>query len=167
VINENEPFNMSRESFDSYRRSFVGVEYGILRYEANRSQDISARSPILDGDIRPRQSLDSRRALQPRPQRPSFQESRRLDVPDDPADEGFEDVGLNDEKPKKRGLFMRLGDEQKAAPPSPTQSDGRPTSSHHGWLSFPGRKRGHSGQGSELGAIPRPTSHNAVAVNAE
>lgn len=25
VISENEPFNISRESFDSYRRSFVGV----------------------------------------------------------------------------------------------------------------------------------------------
>jgi hypothetical protein len=52
-------------------------------------------------------------------------------------------------------------------PPPPTQSDGRPTSSHHGWLNFPGRKRGHSGQGAELGAIPGPTSLNAVAVNAE
>jgi len=130
-------------------------------------QDISARSPILEGDTRPRQSLDSRRALQPRPQRPSFQESRHNVEPDGPVDQGFEDVGLNDDKPKKRGLFTRLGDEQKAMPPPPTQLDGRPTSSHHGWLSFPGRKRAQSGQGAELGAIPGPTGLNAVAVNAE
>jgi hypothetical protein len=83
------------------------------------------------------------------------------------VDQGFEDVGLNDDKPKKRGLFTRLGDEQKAIPPSPTQIDSKPASSHHGWLSFPVRKRGQSGQGAELGAIPGPTSLNAVAVNAE
>ena len=130
-------------------------------------QDISARSPILEGDTRPRQSLDSRRALQPRPQRPSFQESRHIVGPDGTTEQGFEDVGLNDDKPKKRGLFTRLGDEQKATPPSPTQSDGKITSSHYGWLSFPGRKRGQSGQGAELGAIPGPPGLNAVAVNAE
>jgi len=95
-----------------------------------------------------------------------FQESHHIGEPDGSADQGFEDVGLDD-KPRRRGLFARLGDEQKAMPPSPTQLDGRPTPSHHGWLNFPGRKRGHSGQGAELGAIPGPTSLNAVAVNAE
>jgi len=119
--------------------------------------------------VRTRQSFDSRRALNPRSQRPSLQELRRIDKPDGPAEEGFEDVGLTDDKPKKRGLFSRFGDEDKNTNTSPTQAqpDLKPSSSHHGWLGLPGRKRGQSGQGSELGSIPRPNSRNAVAVGAE
>jgi hypothetical protein len=130
-------------------------------------QDISARSPIPDYDGRPRQSLDSRRALQPRSQRPWFQETSRADNAKETVDEGFEEVGLTDEKPKKRGLFARFGDEDKAVPPSPTQAEARPSSSHHSWLGFGGRKRGQSGQGAELGSMPGPTGGNAVAATVE
>lgn len=107
-------------------------------------QDISARSPVLNGDSRPRQSLDSRVAYQPRtsstfarPQPPPTQE------------EDFEDVGLDDgPKPKKKGFFSRMTDSSDNA----TGPDGRPTSSHHSFH-FTGRKRGQSGQGAELGSF--------------
>ncbi|KAF2496369.1 hypothetical protein BU16DRAFT_526866 [Lophium mytilinum] len=131
MLSETEPFSISRESFDSYRRSF----------------DISARSPIPDctGEGRLRQSLDSRRN-QYIP-RSSFQD-RRIDCPDATAEEGFEEVGLNDEpKPvKKRGLFARFGDNSDA---TVNTSNERPASSHHSFH-FTGRKRGQSGQGAEL-----------------
>ncbi|KAF2019029.1 hypothetical protein BU24DRAFT_405748 [Aaosphaeria arxii CBS 175.79] len=139
LLNENEPFNISRESFDSYRRSF----------------DISARSPVIENDTFPRGSLDARRSLDTRrsldvrrsraPPRSSLQERRTEETPE----EGFEDVGLNDEpKPqaKKRGLFARFGDNADA----PHEDKDRPTSSHlH--FNFTGRKRAQSGgQGSEM-----------------
>jgi len=140
----NEPFSISRESFDSYRRSF----------------DISARSPICSYESPVRQSLDSRRAVQTHPLRSSFQDTR-IDRPNAPVDEGFEEVGLHDEiKPKKRGLFARFGD---SAESTPTPSEARPMPSHHNFL-FNGRKRGQSGQGAELRHIPRPSSRNAVEV---
>ncbi|TID21264.1 hypothetical protein E6O75_ATG04659 [Venturia nashicola] len=143
-----EPFNISRESFDSYRRSF----------------DISARSPIPSFDERPRQSLDSRRVLHSSASRPSFQ-GRHIDRPHEPVEEGFEEVGLNDEaKPKKRGLFSRFGDTLADAP---VYVDARPASSHHNFLQFPGRKRGQSGQGAELSAIGRSNGGNAVEVGGQ
>lgn len=67
-------------------------------------------------------------------------------------EECFEEVGLNDDvKPKKRGLFARFGDFTSS---NDTQSpnNSRPSSSHLGFH-IPGRKRGQSGVGSELGAI--------------
>jgi len=143
MLSDCEPFSISRESFDSYRRSF----------------DISARSPIPDctGDGRPRQSLDSRRAQ--RIPRSSFQ-GNRLDCPDVTAEEGFEEVGLHDEvKPaKKRGLFARFGDNSDATVNS--TSEARPTSSHHSFhFTVTGRKRGQSGQGAELRSMgDKPTS---------
>ncbi|KAG9633675.1 hypothetical protein KCV04_g8930, partial [Aureobasidium melanogenum] len=117
-----EPFNISRESFDSYRRSF----------------DISARSPIIAPEGRPRQSLDS--SYHRQPPRSSLALNRPLPT----ADEGFEDVGLDDPKPKKRGFLSRLTDSTDDGP------DARPTSSHHGFHFGSGRKRGQSGQGAEL-----------------
>ncbi|KAF2428842.1 hypothetical protein EJ08DRAFT_735413 [Tothia fuscella] len=135
-LSENEPFSISRESFDSYRRSF----------------DISARSPIPSYEPPTRQSLDSRRGLQPLPLRSSFQGSR-IDRPYAPVEEGFEEVGLHDEvKPKKRGLFARFGDSADSSVPS--SPDARPTSSHLNF--FTGRKRGQSGQGAELRSIDKP-----------
>ncbi|KAL8794475.1 MAG: hypothetical protein Q9195_002948 [Heterodermia aff. obscurata] len=138
LLSENEPFSISRESFESYRRSF----------------DISARSPIQypQDSTTPRQSLESRMSHQPRSAingSGAFEHSKTSD------DEGFEDVGLNDETklpPKKRGIFARFGDssENQAAGES-----GRPNSSH-GRFHLPGRKRGQSGQGAELGNIDRP-----------
>ncbi|KEQ79756.1 hypothetical protein M438DRAFT_349468 [Aureobasidium pullulans EXF-150] len=117
-----EPFNISRESFDSYRRSF----------------DISARSPVIPPEGRPRQSLDS--SYHRQPPRSSLALNRPLPT----ADEGFEDVGLEDPKPKKRGFLSRLTDSNDDG------SDSRPTSSHHGFHFGSGRKRGQSGQGAEL-----------------
>ncbi|CAC9888786.1 unnamed protein product [Aureobasidium pullulans] len=117
-----EPFNISRESFDSYRRSF----------------DISARSPVIPPEGRPRQSLDS--SYHRQPPRSSLALNRPLPT----ADEGFEDVGLEDPKPKKRGFLSRLTDSNDDGP------DSRPTSSHHGFHFGSGRKRGQSGQGAEL-----------------
>ncbi|KAL8700584.1 MAG: hypothetical protein Q9224_000900 [Gallowayella concinna] len=134
LLNENEPFSISRESFESYRRSF----------------DISARSPVPPEPLTPRQSFDARMA---RPPRSSIKDLPR---PQPTDEETFEDVGLNDEAkqqpPKKRGIFARFGDNSDITP----SSDGsRPSSSHRGFH-LPGRKRGQSGQGAELGNMDRP-----------
>lgn len=80
-------------------------------------------------------------------------------------EEGFEDVGLNDEtKPKKRGLFSRFGD---LSGDAPVNADARPASGHHNFLQFPGRKRGQSGQGAELSAIGRSNGSGAVEVGGQ
>jgi len=145
IQNENEPFNISRESFDSYRRSF----------------DISARAPISIYDTPPRQSLDSRR-LHSRSSRPSF--DTRLDRPH-AVEEGFEEVGLNDEaKPKKRGLFARFSDHTESS--GLASPDAKHASNHHNFL-FTGRKRGQSGQGNELRSMSQPGGRNAVEVGAD
>ncbi|KAH7359300.1 hypothetical protein B0T11DRAFT_286124 [Plectosphaerella cucumerina] len=134
-VGDIEHFSISRESFDSYRRSF----------------DISARSPIPNADAPGRQSLDSRF---PRLPRGAFD---RKAVPDHPpVEESFEDVGLHDEArkdaPRKRGIFSRFGDQSGAEnqPPHPsTPTDG-------GFSRFlPGRKRApsQSGQGAELNSM--------------
>ncbi|KAL8636609.1 MAG: hypothetical protein Q9228_006010 [Teloschistes exilis] len=134
LLNENEPFSISRESFESYRRSF----------------DISARSPVPPESTTPRQSFDSRMA---RPARSSIKDLHR---PQPTDEEAFEDVGLNDEAKqqpaKKRGIFARFGDSSETAP---SQDGSRPSSSHRGFH-LPGRKRGQSGQGAELGNIEHP-----------
>ncbi|GAB7361012.1 hypothetical protein MBLNU230_g1055t1 [Neophaeotheca triangularis] len=150
VFNENEPFNISRESFDSYRRSF----------------DISARSPITTPSERPRASLDSRTFQQP--PRTSSSLHRPGAAPIQPTPESdFEDVGLDDPKPqaqpvKKRGIFSRLTESASSSShresgdgnQSQTGSE-RPASSGSPWHHFgSGRKRGQSGQGSELGSLP-------------
>ncbi|KAF2460765.1 hypothetical protein BDY21DRAFT_279185 [Lineolata rhizophorae] len=170
VLSEAEPFNMSRESFDSYRRSF----------------DISARSPVMDhaDALRPRQSLDSRQArLQPRS---SLHEQRRANggagVRGPTAEEreaDFEDVGLNEEPKqqlpvKKRGLFARFGDSASDVNVNnqgqqQQQQQGadanRPGSSGHHGFHFSGRKRGQSGQGAELKNMNR--AGTPVQVGAE
>ncbi|KAI2616408.1 hypothetical protein GGS26DRAFT_578070 [Hypomontagnella submonticulosa] len=135
-IGDIEHFSISRESFDSYRRSF----------------DISAKSPVLVYD-QPRQSLDSARF--PRSPRMSVR-NRPWDPPT--AEEGFEDVGLNDEKqaqqhPKKRSFFAKFSESQEPS----AQSQGMGMSRF-----IPGRKRAQSGQGSELGSIERPKSRQSV-----
>lgn len=83
--------------------------------------------------------------------------------------EGFEEVGLNDDinrqtlppqqapvppQPKKRGFFAKFSDHtQENGGVSPLASPS-PTSSRFSIL--PGRKRGQSGQGAELGHMERP-----------
>jgi len=134
---DNEPFTISRESFDSYRRSF----------------DVSARSPVIAYE-NGRQSLDS--ARMPRLPRSALNE-RRFERQPPTAEEGFEDVGLNDEKEKqikKKSFFSRLGeggDEGK---------QGATPSRFH----IPGRKRGQSGVGEELGSIQRPGTAGSKEV---
>lgn len=164
-----EPFSISRESFDSYRRSF----------------DISAKSPVTPvsptsqmyyGDSinntrivnsGGRQSLDSamRHNTSPRG-RPSVYNR----FP--PADEGFEEVGLEDNKPapaaapasssgmmhapafmRKRGFF-KFGSEDAQADTNTNGSTTTNTSSAPiGRLL--GRKRAQSGQGAELAPMDK------------
>ncbi|OAL50467.1 hypothetical protein IQ07DRAFT_427170 [Pyrenochaeta sp. DS3sAY3a] len=155
LLCENEPFSISRESFDSYRRSF----------------DISARSPIQDciSETYPRQSLDARRSADTRRSldvrrsratpRSSMQQSRNSESQAEVPEEAFEDVGLNDEpkpQPKKRGLFSRFGDNTHAN----EKQEERPTSSHH--FSLTGRKRAESGGGAEMKPMARPSTDIAV-----
>lgn len=89
-------------------------------------------------------------------------------------EEDFEDVGLNDSskqdedfkqhQAKKRGIFSRFGDH---APDSQAPADApRPNSSHRGFH-LPGRKRGQSGQGAELGSINQPIVQGNNEVEAK
>ncbi|KAL7803410.1 hypothetical protein V8C44DRAFT_344299 [Trichoderma aethiopicum] len=131
---EIEQFSISRESFDSYRRSF----------------DISARSPIAAYDVPARQSLDSARfARMPR----SAINRNMEQLPT--AEENFEDVGLDDQKqpPRKRGFFSKLTETQEKDASSPQTGVSR--------FLMPGRKRAQSGQGSELGTIEPPVVASA------
>ncbi|KAH7328960.1 hypothetical protein B0I35DRAFT_345656 [Stachybotrys elegans] len=123
-----EPFSISRESFDSYRRSF----------------DISARSPVLSQDPNARQSLDSPRFSR----MPRASMDRKFERQPPTAEENFEDVGLDDQKQthnqhRKRGFFSKFSDGQEK------DSNSQPVSR----FLMPGRKRGQSGQGAELGSI--------------
>lgn len=143
LFDENEPFNISRESFDSYRRSF----------------DISARSPVILPDQKQRSSLDSRTFLGPPRHSNSFR--RPLEVPGTQQEEEpdhLEDVSLDDPKPthKKKGMFSRLIDSESHSERPATQDSGNKSSWHH----FGGRKRGQSGQGAELGSIPKREEEN-------
>ena len=84
---------------------------------------------------------------------------RRFERQPPTAEEGFEDVGLNDEQAKqqtkKKGFFSKFGD----GPESTNVQS--PTSSR---FHLPGRKRGQSGVGEELGNIERPGTAGAEAV---
>lgn len=136
LVDENEPFFISRESFDSYRRSF----------------DISARSPVSYADAMPsRTSLDSSRfssLASPSASRHNFEQ------PEPTEEEKFEDVGLNDDaKPKRKGIFSRLGDSSASTP-----SDNPRSSTTHLGFHLPGRKRGQSGTTSELWNMKPPPS---------
>ncbi|KAL8629650.1 hypothetical protein Q9189_004618 [Teloschistes chrysophthalmus] len=114
------------------------------------AHDISARSPVPPESTTPRQSFDSRMA------RPARSSIKGLPRPQATDEEAFEDVGLNDEAKqqpvKKRGIFARFGDNSET---TPSQDGSRPGSSHRGFH-LPGRKRGQSGQGAELGNIEHP-----------
>ncbi|VUC33099.1 unnamed protein product [Clonostachys rosea] len=129
-----EHFSISRESFDSYRRSF----------------DISARSPINPNEAPSRgNSLDSTRY----PRLPRSLADCKMDRPLPTAEEAFEDVGLDDQKfhqqqqhsqqPRKRGFFSKFSEGQ----------DKDLTSQNSMSRFLPSRKRAQSGQGAELGSI--------------
>ncbi|KIX04609.1 uncharacterized protein Z518_05479 [Rhinocladiella mackenziei CBS 650.93] len=142
-FNDNEPFSISRESFESYRRSF----------------DISGRSPILQADsYSSRASLDSRTASR-FPTRSTLNSST-FEEPT-AEEECFEDVKLDEEakqNPKKKSFLSRFGDSNGEIP-TPAKEDGK----HHFHL-LPGRKRGQSGTGRELGDLPRPRSNGSAEV---
>lgn len=114
-----------------------------------------------------RRSLDVRRSRAP--PRSSLQEHRPPTSNEPPAvaEEGFEEVGLNDEpKPaKKKSIFARFSENSH---PESAATEERPASSSHLHFNFPGRKRAQSGsQGSELKSMPKnsPTP-NAPNVDA-
>jgi hypothetical protein len=66
---------------------------------------MDARPSRLSLDVPPRMSLDSR----PPPSRMSLdQRSPRMPPVEEP-DDGFEDVKLDDPRPKKLGIFSRFG----------------------------------------------------------
>lgn len=85
-----------------------------------------------------------------------MQQGRPSESTDRVPEEGFEDVGLNDEpKPvpaKKRGIFSRFGDNSNAE----NKQEDRPSSGHH--FSLTGRKRAESGKGEELKPMGRPSA---------
>jgi hypothetical protein len=114
-------------------------------------QDISGRSPVLHADsYNSRTSLDSRTFYLTRP----ALNGNTFDNPESVRDEDFEDVKLNDEAakqhPKKKSFLSRFSESNNDAAATPESK------SHHFYL--PGRKRGQSGSGSELGEVKRPGS---------
>ncbi|KAK8095381.1 hypothetical protein PG999_013403 [Apiospora kogelbergensis] len=119
------------------------------------TEDISARSPVIVHDP-PRQSLDSSRF----PRMPRSAMRDRFFDPEPPtAEEGFEEVGLNDEQKqqsqqpaRKRGFFSKFSDATETNAHSHTQGMSR---------FIPGRKRAQSGQGAELGNMERPKSSHS------
>lgn len=75
-------------------------------------------------------------------------------------EEHFEDVGLDEEevKPqKKKGIFSRFGDFTNSNDAQSPSSNSKSSSSHLGFH-LPGRRRGQSGAGSELGSMKPPPS---------
>ncbi|ODA78798.1 hypothetical protein RJ55_06182 [Drechmeria coniospora] len=126
-----EHFSISRESFDSYRRSF----------------DISARSPVATSPVSPTgQTFDS--SYLPRVPRSAM--DRRIERQPPTAEEGFEDVGLEDHKPpptRLRGFFSKFAESQ-------DRDSAGDTSVSRFFIT--GRKRGNSGQGAELTRMERP-----------
>ncbi|KAK4547486.1 hypothetical protein LTR36_001143 [Oleoguttula mirabilis] len=172
--NNNEQFNISRESFDSYRRSFdisarspmVGAYDSVGRPPRASLDSRSAYGGADSSQRLPRASLDSR-TFQPPPPRSSNSFTRPSQVPAQTKEEretdNFEDVDIADKpappQPKKRGLFSRITMDSGDHSERPTSSDGN-RSWHH-----LGRKRGQSGTGSELGSMapkrettPKPES---------
>lgn len=110
---------------------------------------------------KPRISLDSRTFQQPT-SRNSNSFHRPLQVPGTQKEEAsehaeagrLEDVSLDDPKPqpqKKRGMFSRMLPDSSS---SDAHHDRPPSSDSGKWHHFGGRKRGQSGQGSELGSMP-------------
>ena len=83
-----------------------------------------------------------------------------FDKPEPVKDEDFEDVRLHDEvakqHPKKKSFLSRFSDSNNDSGPNPESK------SHH--FHLPGRKRGQSGSGSELGEVKRPGSKGDIEV---
>ena len=127
-------------------------------YDARKSldsrQSLDAKPPHPPTNTATPHNPNPRSALKPHPNNPPTDEDN-----DDPA--RFEDVGLNDDPAKapppghkKKGIFARFGDSaaEGGAVVAAGDAAARPSSAHRGFH-LPGRKRGQSGQGSELGNI--------------
>ncbi|RQM08321.1 hypothetical protein DH86_00003799 [Scytalidium sp. 3C] len=122
----------TRPSFEKV--DTVGSKSSARSIQSGRSQEpaeykMSARLPRL-----PRSAIGERRFENQPPT----------------AEEGFEDVGLNDEQgrqTKKKGFFSKFGD----------NSDSGAQSTSGSRFHITGRKRGQSGTGEELGNI-QPSS---------
>ncbi|CAK7214437.1 hypothetical protein SCUCBS95973_002146 [Sporothrix curviconia] len=144
-----EPFTISRESFDSYRRSF----------------DISAKSPIspvISSGEWGRQSLDSATR---RPMKSALNGSSMRQTRFPPADEGFEDVGLDDGRQQQQqhsgNPVISAGATASSAASNFIKKRGAfftKFGSDHTAEAAAGRKRGQSGQGAELRPMDRDTS---------
>lgn len=80
-----------------------------------------------------------------------------FEKPESMEEECFEDVGLEEEeaKPKKKSLLSRFGD---FSSDSQTSDSSPKSSQSHLGFRLPGRKRGQSGGGSEMGAM-KPKIH--------
>lgn len=150
-----------------------------LNYDGTRadlecaSQDICAKSPVVNQDSFPtRRSMDSTR-FQRMPRQRLFEREPPSAV-EEGEGEGFEEVGLNEDEPKpqvqqlqaqpvqplpkKRGFFAKFSDHsQDNGGLSPIASPS-PTSSRFSIL--PSRKRAQSIQGAELGQVDRPQTAN-------
>ncbi|GAB1196313.1 hypothetical protein APSETT444_005582 [Aspergillus pseudonomiae] len=98
-----------------------------------------------------RDAMPSRTSLDSRFSRLSAPYAKGLEKqPTSMEEEQFEDVGLDDDnesKPKKKGLFSRLGD---------FTNDSQTSSNSKLGFHIPGRKRGQSNVGSELGSMKSP-----------
>jgi hypothetical protein len=82
---------------------------------------------------------------------------RRFERQPPTAEEGFEDVGLNDEQgkqTKKKGFFSKFGE----------GSDSNAQSATGSRFHITGRKRGQSGVGEELGNIQRPGTAGSTEI---
>ena len=84
-------------------------------------------------------------------------------------EEGFEDVGLNDEQqkqgqqqPKKKGFFAKFSDAQDSANLH-LYPQGMGMGMNMSRF-IPGRKRAQSGKGSELTPMERPHSRQSIEV---
>lgn len=136
-------------------------------------QDVSARSPVPVNDPFPsRRSMDSARyprTRMPRQRLFDFEREPPTSEEGEGFGEGFEEVGLNDDykpqpqqapaqPPKKRGFFAKFSDHNNQESPHSPVASPSPTTSRFSIL--PGRKRGQSGQGAELGQVDRPRSPN-------
>lgn len=80
-------------------------------------------------------------------------------MPQTQEEDKFEDVNIDDPKPappKKKGIFARMLESDDHADTNSRQASSNDKSGP--WHHLTGRKRGQSGQGAELGAIPQRES---------
>ncbi|KLJ08630.1 hypothetical protein EMPG_15919 [Blastomyces silverae] len=189
LVDENEPFSISRESFDSYRRSFVWTPL------PPRMDIFSEPQATPSHPTQPPSNIVSGHTFDPPPKSPyeilERKQEHEHEHEHEAGQEQFVDIGLNeDTKPKKKGFFARLGDNVMTATTTTNTTTGSTTSttagtggvesaensrpgSSHLSLGFhlPGRKREQGGgvggaasggfQVAELGSMKMPVTADA------